>query len=69
MLPGMYDEEYDEEAIIVVGLRHQQTQRKINYEKKLDEMQSKKDKGKGKEISTPKSSCHRGDRKKPYNKR
>jgi hypothetical protein len=63
-----YDEEDYEEAITVVSLRHEERQREIEHEKNLDEARSKKDKGKGKEISKPESSSHRGDRKKPYDK-
>jgi hypothetical protein len=47
---------------------HEEREREIEHEKKLDEAQSKKDEGKGKEISKPGSSSHRGDRKKPYDK-
>jgi hypothetical protein len=67
-LGRMYNQEDYEEAITVVGLYHEERQREIEYKKDLDEAQSKKDKGKGKEISKPKSSSHRGDQKKPYDK-
>jgi hypothetical protein len=61
-----YDKEDYEEAITVVGLYHEKWQREIEHEKKLDEAGSKKDKGKGKDSSKPKSLNHKGDRKKPY---
>jgi hypothetical protein len=57
-----YDEEDYEEAITVVGLCHEERQREIEHEKKLDEAQSKIDKGKGKDSSKPESSNHKGDR-------
>jgi hypothetical protein len=63
-----YDKDDYEEAIIVVGSRHEERQKEIDHEKKLDEVQSKKDNGKGKDISKPKSSSHRGDQKNPYDK-
>jgi hypothetical protein len=63
-----YDKENYEEAIMVVGLRHEERQREIEYEKKLDETWSKKDRCKGKEISKPESSSYRGNRKKSYDK-
>jgi hypothetical protein len=63
-----YDEEDYEKAIMVVGLRHEERQREIEYMTKLDEAQSKKDNGKGKDSSKPESLNHKGDRKKPYNK-
>jgi hypothetical protein len=61
-----YDEEGSEEAIMVVGLRHEERQREIGPEKKLDEAGSKKNEGTGKEISTPEASSCRDDRKKSY---
>jgi hypothetical protein len=64
-----YDKEDYKEAITVVDLCHEERQREIENEKKLDEARSKKDKDKGKEISKPKSSSHRGNRKKPYDNR
>jgi hypothetical protein len=63
-----YDEEDYEEAITVVSLCHEERQREIEHEKKLDEAWSKKDKGKGKDSSKPESSNHKGDRKKLYDK-
>jgi hypothetical protein len=63
-----YEEENYEKAIMVVGLSHEERQSEIKHEKKLDEAQSKKDKGKGKDSSKLKSSNHKGDRKKPYDK-
>jgi N-acetylmuramoyl-L-alanine amidase CwlA len=51
---------------MVVGIGHEERQREIEDEKKLDEAQSKKPKGKGKDSSKPESSNHKGDRKKPY---
>jgi hypothetical protein len=51
-----------------VGLRHEERQREIEHETKLDEAQSKKNKGKRKEISKPESSIHRRNREKPYDK-
>jgi hypothetical protein len=63
-----YDEEDYEEAITMVSLCHEKRQRKIEHEKKLDEAQSKKDKGKGKDSFNPESSNHKSDRKKPYDK-
>jgi hypothetical protein len=65
-LARTYDKKDYKEAIMVVSLHHEERQRKIDHEKKLDETQSKKDKGKGKEISKPESSSHREDQKKPY---
>jgi hypothetical protein len=59
-----YNEDDYEKAIIVIGLCHEDRQRKIEHEKKLDEVRSKKDKGKGKDFSKPESSNHKGDRKK-----
>jgi hypothetical protein len=64
-----YDGEDYEEAIMVVSLRLQKSQREIEHEKKLDEAWSKKDKDKGKGSFNPESSSHKGDRKKPYDKR
>jgi hypothetical protein len=63
-LGRIYDEEDYEEAIMVIGLCHVERQRAIEYEKKLDEAWSKKDKGKRKDSSMPKFSNHKGDRKK-----
>jgi hypothetical protein len=63
-----YDEVDYEEDITVVSLCHEERQREIEHEKKLDEAQSKKDKGKGKDSSKPESSNHKGDRKKQYDK-
>jgi hypothetical protein len=63
------DKEDYEDAIIVVGLYHEERQREIEHEKKLDKARSKKDKGKGKNFSKHKSSNHKGDRKKPYDNR
>jgi hypothetical protein len=64
-----YDEEDYEEAIMVVSLHHKEWQREIEHKKKLDKARSKKDKGKGKDSSKPKSSNHKGDRKKHHDKR
>jgi hypothetical protein len=64
-----YDEEYYEEAITVVGLRHEERQWEIEHEKKLDKAWSKTDKGKGKDSSKPESSNHKDDRKMPYDKK
>jgi hypothetical protein len=55
-------------AITVVGLRHEKRHREIEHEKKLDEAQSKKDKGKGKDSSKPESSNHKGGRKTGHDK-
>jgi hypothetical protein len=63
-----YDDEDYEKAIMVVSLHLEERQRKIEHEMNLDEAQSKKDKSKRKEISKLKSSSHRGNRKKPYDK-
>jgi hypothetical protein len=63
-----YDKEDYEEAIMMVGLDHEETQREIEYEKKLDQAQSKKAKGKGKNSSKPESLNHKGDRTEPYKK-
>jgi glyoxylate carboligase len=41
-----YDEEDYEEAITVVGLRHEERQREIEHEMKLDKARSKNDIGK-----------------------
>jgi hypothetical protein len=62
-LCSTYDQEDYEGTIMVVSLGHEEKQREIEHKKNLDEAQSKKDKGKQKEISTPESSSHRGDRK------
>jgi hypothetical protein len=64
-----YGEEDYKKAIIVVSLRHEECQREIQHEMKLDEVWNKKGKGKENEISKPVTSSHRGDRKKPYDKR
>jgi hypothetical protein len=53
----------------VVGLRHEERQREIEHEKKLDEAWSKTDKGKGKYSSKPKFLNCKGNRKKHYDKR
>jgi hypothetical protein len=45
ILSRTYNEEDYEQAITVVGLCHEERQRKIEHEKKLDEAWSKKDKG------------------------
>jgi hypothetical protein len=65
----MYDEEDYKEPIIVVSLLHKERQREIDHEKNFDVAQSRKNKGNGIEISKPKSSSYRGNRKKPYDKR
>jgi hypothetical protein len=67
-LSRTYDEKDYEEAIIVVGFLHKERQMEIKQEKKLDKTRSKKDKGKRKEISKPKSSSDTGDWKKLYDK-
>jgi hypothetical protein len=53
---------------MVFGLRHKERHREIEHKKKLDETQSKKDKGRGKDSSMPESLNHKSDRKKPYDK-
>jgi hypothetical protein len=53
---------------MVVGLCHEERQREIEYEKKLDKARSKTDKDKGKDSSKPESSNHKGHRKKLYDK-
>jgi hypothetical protein len=67
-LGGTYDDKDYEVAITVIGLCHEERQREIRHETTLDEARSKKDKGKGKEISMPKFSSYRSDRKKPFDK-
>jgi hypothetical protein len=52
------DEDYGK-VIMVVGLRHQDRQREIENEKKLDEARSKTHQGKGKTSSNPESSNHK----------
>jgi hypothetical protein len=52
----------------VVGLRHEERQREIEYEKKPDEARSKKYKSKGKDSSKSESSNHKSDRKKSDDK-
>jgi hypothetical protein len=61
-----YDEDDYEEAIMVVGNRHEERQREIEHEKKLDESWSKNDQGRGQDSSKPESSNYKGNRKKPY---
>jgi hypothetical protein len=61
-----YDEEEYKEAIIVVGVYHEERQREIEHEKKLDKARSKNEKCKGKDSSKHESSNHKCDRKKPY---
>jgi hypothetical protein len=65
-LGSTYDEEDYEIVIMVIGLRHEERQRKIENKEKLNESQSKKDNGKGKDSSKPEASNYKGDRKKPY---
>jgi hypothetical protein len=60
-----YDEEDYEEAITVVGLRHEERQIEFEHEKKLDKAQSKKDKGKAQDSSKPESLNYKDNRKKP----
>jgi hypothetical protein len=62
-LVKIYDEDNYEEPIIMVGLRHEEGQKEIEHERKLDVDQSKKDNDKGKEPYKPESSNHKGDRK------
>jgi hypothetical protein len=50
-LGRMYDEQDYKEPIIVVGLCHEEWQRENDHEKKLEEAQSKKDTGQGKDSS------------------
>jgi hypothetical protein len=57
-----YDEEDYEKAIMVSGLRHEERQREIENEKKLDEAQTKKEKNKGQDSSKPESSDHTDNR-------
>jgi uncharacterized cupredoxin-like copper-binding protein len=63
-----YDKEDYEEAITMVSLCHEEIQREIEHEMKLDEAWSKQDKGKGKNSSKPESSNHKHDSKKIYDK-
>jgi hypothetical protein len=63
-----FDKEDYEEAITVVSLRYEEQQREIEHEKKLDEAQSKIEKGKRQDSSKPESSNHKDDRNKPYDK-
>jgi Mg-chelatase subunit ChlI len=67
-LGSTYEEEDYEEAIILVGLRHEERQREIEHEKKLNEAPSRKAKGKGKESSKPECSKHQSHRKNHYDK-
>jgi hypothetical protein len=53
---------------MVVVLRHEERQREIRYQKKLNDPISKADKGNGKDISNPQSSSHRGNWTKPCDK-
>jgi hypothetical protein len=64
-----YNKEDYEKAIMVVGLRHEESQREIEHKKKYDEARSKNNKGKGKYYSKPESSNHKDDRKKLEDKR
>jgi hypothetical protein len=56
----MYDKEDYEESISVVGLYHESRQKEIKDETTLEEVRSKKHKGKGKNILKPESSTQRG---------
>jgi hypothetical protein len=67
-LSRTYDEEDYEETIMVVSLHHEERQKEIKHEKKLNKVWSKKDEGKRNDSSQPESSNHTGDRKKPYDK-
>jgi hypothetical protein len=64
-----YDEDDYKEAIIVIGLRNEKCEMEMEHEKNIDETPSKKDKAKGKEISKPEFSSHRGNQMMPYDKR
>jgi hypothetical protein len=58
-----YDEEDYEEAIMVKSVWHEENQREIEHEKKLDEVLCMRHKGKGKNSSKPESSNHKGDKR------
>jgi hypothetical protein len=64
-----YDNQDCQEAIMVVAFCYEERQMKIEYEKKGYQAGNTLEKGKGKEISTPESSRHRGDRKDSYDMR
>jgi hypothetical protein len=59
-----YDAEDYEETIMVIGHCHEERQKDIEHEMKLDEAWGKNDNGKGKDFSKPERSNHKSDRKK-----